>query len=90
MLIELSGELDLAARDQLRDRLLSAAVSETVVEVDCANVTFLDSTAIGALIAAKKRSVELGHTFGIVNASERVLRVLRITGLEDVLLSRNT
>lgn len=79
-----SGAIDLQTRDRLGEAgraLLANGVDRLVL--DLSGVRFIDSTGIGAL-------VELGHDAADANAgvvirrpSERVLRILEITGLVD-------
>jgi anti-anti-sigma factor len=81
----LHGEIDLAVRDELR-AILEHAIrrSHRVTEVDLHDVTFLDCSGIGVLVAANttahrhRRSVIVTYPRGIVR------RVLEIT---DVLLT---
>ena len=54
------------------------------VVVDLQGVTFLDSTALGVLVAASRHCRGLGGTLRLVISEPRVRRVLEITGLTDV------
>jgi len=83
--VVLTGELDLTTSQRLREALLSIANSgEHRVVVDLGNVTFMDSTGLSALVAARKR-------FGVINGeiilrspAPNVLKVLEISGLTRV------
>jgi anti-sigma B factor antagonist len=74
-----SGELDLAARDALRDAL--APLTGTVV-VDLGQVTFLDSSCIGVIAGAGQRLHERGGDLRLRNPADVPRRALEITGLE--------
>jgi anti-anti-sigma factor len=74
-----SGELDLAARDALRDAL--APLTGNVV-VDLRQVTFLDSSCIGVIAGAGQRLRERGGDLRLRNPADVPRRALEITGLE--------
>ena len=54
--------------------------SSTLV-VDLTGVTFIDSTALGVLIEAKKLSDGAGETMRIAVSDPRILKIFEITGL---------
>jgi anti-sigma B factor antagonist len=53
--------------------------------VDLAEVSFIDSTALGVLIGATKRLHSADGSFAVVCPSEKIGRVFEITGLDQVL-----
>jgi anti-anti-sigma factor len=57
------GEVDLATAPVLRDRLLSVLHKQApaVLDVDLAEVTFLDCAGIGALVAVRNAAVHTGR-----------------------------
>lgn len=83
VVLHASGEIDISTAPVLREHL-DAVTSETArVIVDLGGVTFLDSTGLGVLIAARKRrEAELGDggVDLVVNAPQ-ILKVLEVTGL---------
>jgi anti-sigma B factor antagonist len=84
--LEVEGEIDVATAPQFGDRLraLESDGTATVV-VDLSKVSFLDSTALGVLVASFKRLREGGGTLRIVATEPRILRVFEITDLDRVL-----
>lgn len=84
LILHVSGELDLATVPELRARLhraLSSGASGVVV--DLSRVTFIDSTALAALVAARAK---LGpDRLGIVVTTPFVELVLEASGLDRVL-----
>jgi anti-sigma B factor antagonist len=83
--VRVRGEIDVATAPALRECLRSIDLSSgTRIVVDLLGVTFLDSTALGALVGALRRSREAGGDFRLVIAEPRILRVFEITGLTDV------
>jgi anti-sigma B factor antagonist len=84
-LVAAAGELDLATVGDLSDRLsaLDGRSAQRLI-VDLTDVTFLDSTALGALLAeARTRRVQGGELV-LVCDDPRTLRALEVTGLQSV------
>lgn len=79
------GELDLATAEELREALEDACEGSRLVLVDFAGVTFLDSTTIGVLVGASKRCAEAGREFQVINAWGISHKVLRLTGLSELM-----
>jgi anti-sigma B factor antagonist len=85
------GEIDLVTHLQL-----SKAITELVAEgkvdivVDLSDVTFLDSTALGTLIGARRRTYAHNGSFSILCSNERLLRVFRATSLDRVFTIRES
>lgn len=83
--LEVGGEIDVYTAPALRDRLGQLADSGVRhIVVDLSAVEFLDSTGLGVLVGALKRAGATGGVLRLVCAQERILKIFRITGLEDV------
>lgn len=83
--LEVAGEVDVYTAPTLRDRitdLLDAGQRRLVVNL--ATVEFIDSTGLGVLVGALNRAKDLGGRLDLVCPQERVLKLLRITGLDEV------
>jgi anti-anti-sigma factor len=78
-----SGELDPASSDVLFEALLRALAVDRAghITVDLANVTLLDASAIGVLLAAQNRANAAGKMLSVRAVNGLPLRVLEITGL---------
>jgi anti-sigma B factor antagonist len=74
------GEIDLAAKDALREVLSPLAGDVTV---DLSDVTFVDSSAIGVLVGAHKRLTGDGGSLRLRNPRGMPRRALEIVGLGD-------
>ena len=81
--ISLHGELDLANAARVREALVEVAGSTVVV--DLADLSFLDSSGIAALLGARKRILAAGHEIEMRGAQGMVRRVLELTGLTHLL-----
>jgi anti-sigma B factor antagonist len=81
-----TGEVDLFTAPIL-DSELTQVVSDGAasVVVDLSGVEFLDSTGLSVIVKALKRIREAGGSLSVVVASERVAKVFRITGLDQIL-----
>jgi anti-anti-sigma factor len=82
VVLPVNGELDLASVNQLRAALDAALKEEVdVVRVDATGVSFLDSSALGVLLAAAKRLAERGGRLELVCLSPSIRRILDMTGI---------
>jgi anti-sigma B factor antagonist len=80
-LLELSGELDIAARDDLRAAIVQAVEAGSGVTIDLGDTTFLDSEALSALIDGYHAAHAAGVPFKLTGARGPVRRVLEVTGV---------
>jgi anti-anti-sigma factor len=84
--VVLAGEVDLAASSAVRMCLRELIVDgATHVLVDLSGVTFMDSTGLGMLVAARKQARVFRGSFGLVAPSPPVARVLSLTALDKFL-----
>ena len=87
--LRLSGELDLqpaAGLRQLFDELAERGRRDLLVDV--AQVTFCDSTGLSALIHGYRRCRAAGGSLRVVGDTGMVDRVLRLTGVHDLLVAQ--
>jgi anti-anti-sigma factor len=80
------GEIDLATCGLFEAQLddLWTAGWEHIV-VDLRDVAFMDSTGVHVLIAHHRRAAVTGGRFSIIDGTESVSRVLKITGMDQLL-----
>ena len=84
--ITLAGELDLASAPALADAIAGAASSGAeLVIVDLRDVEFMDSSGIGVLVKAHQAATQSGRRFAVVKGSPQVDRILRLTGLHELM-----
>ncbi|HZC71530.1 MAG TPA: STAS domain-containing protein [Jatrophihabitans sp.] len=75
--VALSGEIDMAAASALRtelDRHLDAG--RCFIRIDAAGVTFLDSTALNALVTGVARCANAQGALTLTNVPTRVRRII--------------
>ena len=85
--VAVSGELDMAAAFRLEselERLLAKPGIDDVV-LALAEVTFLDSAGLGALLSIREQATRLGRDVRIERMSEPVRRVLDATATRSIL-----
>lgn len=80
--VVLAGELDLADAPAVSSQLHAAAGADGRVVVDLHGVTFIDSTAIGALVGVQRALKERGGTMVLRRPSRAVARLLELTALD--------
>jgi anti-sigma B factor antagonist len=85
--VVLSGEIDFASSAILANALLEAVESANEVIVDVGLVTYLDSTAIRALVAAHDEATARGRVVTIKRPSSQLRRVLEVSGVLALLTS---
>lgn len=81
--VTVRGELDLSSANDLTEAIVAADGGSETVTLDLSNVSFLDSSAIGAIIAAGQELSDAGRRLRIGPRSAIVSRVLEITGLAE-------
>jgi anti-sigma B factor antagonist len=83
--LEVQGEVDLYTSSQLRDAILRLTEEgENRIVIDLNNVSFMDSSGLGVLVAGLKRARERGGELALVFGEGSVQKVLGITGLDKV------
>ncbi len=78
------GEIDVLTAPRLHETLQEVvAESPRTLLVDLANVTFIDSTGLGALVVAHRHLEERGGKLRLVSVPPPVAQVLEVTGLNS-------
>jgi anti-sigma B factor antagonist len=82
IVVSLEGELDLYNAEDVRAALLECCAEEPAVLVlDLAEVTFIDSTALGVLIEARSRLADRDG-FRLAAPGLETRRALEVSGLD--------
>jgi anti-anti-sigma factor len=86
VLVGLKGELDLAAAQQMEERMVEIDEGRPGrVVIDLAGLTFIDSTGLRLLLQADTRAQEHGYELLLRPGAPAVQRVFEVTGALDVL-----
>src|SRR5436305_13125149 len=85
--VELAGDLDMATSDALGDTLATAVSFPGTrrIVVHLAEVTFLASSGISALLSAYRGARHRQARLTVINARPIVARVLELTGVDKLL-----
>ncbi len=86
VVFRLRGELDMATAVDLRSRLAEElGKGPGAVAVDLTELSFVDSSGIGALLVASRRAQEAGCSFVLHSPGRAVRRALQLTGVDALL-----
>ena len=81
-----TGRLNMVAAPAFKNLVEETVASgATHIVVDLGEVTFIDSSGLGALISALKATRQAGGDLRIADVPEQVMTVLRLTNLDRVL-----
>lgn len=83
--VAVAGECDLHTRDELIATLTAAVREAPLVEVDLAQVRFLDSSGLHALVTAYRAAQAQGRRLYVVNATGTAATILDMTGVIELL-----
>jgi anti-anti-sigma factor len=79
--ISVEGELDLAVAGQLQDAIARSDGELTLINLEACD--FIDSTGIAVIVLAHRGKGKKGSRLVVHSPTDRVLRVLAVTGLLD-------
>jgi anti-sigma B factor antagonist len=87
VVVAVSGELDITTSQALLDALTPDVLPDgtTRVTLDLSEVTFMDSTGIGAFVQARKALRPFGVELVLLRPPERLARRLEIMGINQLL-----
>jgi anti-sigma B factor antagonist len=81
-----TGRLNMVAAPAFKNLVEETVASgQTRIVVDLGQVTFIDSSGLGALISGLKATRQAGGDLRIADVPEQVMTVLRLTNLDRVL-----
>lgn len=84
--VRVRGEFDLAGVDTFRRAVAEAGgKGSDVVEIDLRDVSFIDSSGVGAIVVAARDAAAGGRHIRIGARSSVVERVLEVSGVEEAL-----
>jgi anti-sigma B factor antagonist len=84
IVVKLAGELDMANAPLLQDAIENAElVAAKTVVLDLQGLTFLDSTGLRIILAARELCWRRGQEFAVTPGSQQVQRLLSVTGVGE-------
>ena len=86
--IDVAGEVDASTSPKLAEAIdIALSGSARRLEINAAEVTFIDSAGLRVLVAAQRTAEESGRRVVVTEPSESIRRLLDITGLSAYLLA---
>lgn len=83
--IKLVGEIDLSTSPQFKEKIYEIIESgKRDVIVDLNGLDFMDSTGLGVLVAALKKTRMEGGSIRLICKKNNIMKVFTITGLDKV------
>src|SRR5689334_17881333 len=82
VIAEITGEIDISAVAQLRERLFELADNGGTLIVDLNRVTFIDSAGLGALVGTARRVAGHGGSLHAVCSRPQPCKLLWMTGVD--------
>jgi anti-sigma B factor antagonist len=88
--ISLSGAVDYSTQDEFRAANTSALSATNVreIQVDLGEVTFLDSSAIRALLILQKQAEEQGISLVLLNCGRSIRDIFEVGGFDTMFMIR--
>ena len=81
--ITLKGEIDIYNVPEFKEILLSIPdEKEGNINIDCTDLTYIDSTGLGVLISMFKRVKEYQGSIKVTNLKPHIAKIFTITGLD--------
>ncbi|MBQ9057830.1 MAG: STAS domain-containing protein [Atopobiaceae bacterium] len=88
--IDVLGEVDVSCASELRDVIDEAFEAKPAhIELHMDEVSYIDSTGIGVLVAAAHRAREAQATLSLIKPQRNVARVLSLLGVDEELNLQN-
>jgi anti-sigma B factor antagonist len=82
----IKGEIDAYTAPQLKSQLVPVAEEkEASLIIDLTDVSYIDSTGLGVFIATLKSTRKYGGSLRLVGLNDRVRRLFKITGLDEII-----
>jgi anti-sigma B factor antagonist len=86
-ILELAGEIDLSTSPKLKQAVYEIIESGNKnIVLDLSRVKFMDSTGLGTLVAALKKTSMQGGTVKLICSNKALLKTFNLTGLDKVFL----
>lgn len=83
--VSLGGEVDASYAEEMKNSLTNMINEKpTDILLDCAQLTYLDSSGLGALVNVLKQAKEDGHSVTITNLKPHIAKIFTITKLDTL------
>lgn len=83
--LNIHGKVDAMSSNELQNEVLKAFQKSSYVILNFADVNYISSAGLRALLIGQKTASSKNGKFLIINTNEAVAEILRVTGLQKVL-----
>ncbi len=84
-LINIEGEVDIFNSAEMKTKLIELIEENPVdIRIECKNLSYIDSTGLGALIAVLKKTKEYEKSIYFQNLKPGLSKLFKITNLDKV------
>src|SRR5699024_12548773 len=84
--VKVSGEINVDTAPEFKDKLVALTeVHGNDIQGDLKDITYMDSTGLGVFISAYKSSKEHESSTELIHAKDRVSRLFKVTGLDEIM-----
>lgn len=86
----LAGKFDFSVHDDFRQIITKALDNKTIqsIQVDLADVTFMDSSAISLLLLLNEKATLQGKSVILINCHDPIREIFAIGGFDNILTIR--
>lgn len=85
--VNLIGDVDISSSNLLKDELNKILdQKEASINLECDNLSYIDSTGLGILIGILRRVKGNDNTMSFLNAQSNITKLLKITGLDKIFI----
>ena len=83
LFVDLQGDLDINSNKEFKDKVNSVKGVKNII-VNCENLSYIDSTGLGAFISIYKNIKEKGEKLVITGLKPHIKKIFLITDLDKV------
>lgn len=85
VLLMLDGDLDYTSRTAFEAEFRRLVEQLRSIDLDCRNVSFVDSSGVASLLSCCEDAEEAGVTVRLLHVSDGILEVLDLLGVKEIL-----
>jgi anti-anti-sigma factor len=83
--VGLCGEVDISSSQTFKDKLYKLIEDHKKnIKLDCTGLTYIDSTGLGILVGALKKTKQSDNTIIIKGLKDNIKKLFYITGLDKI------
>jgi len=91
VVVDVAGEVDSSSAEQFREQLVSLIAGDTKhLVVNLADLTYINSSGLGALVAGYRRVRALDGTLKLCNVRSSIAEVVKLIRLDKIIEVHDT